>query len=132
MVLIETGTIFIGFTGACICARCQNNTPFQVRRDYVKQSLVGRVPLLNQVGDLYLICPVCEATQRICRGAMINRAFKAIFSENKWSDLHALLESGKEITKRWVDELRPKERAVALKRLNAVEAYHIVRYIEMT
>jgi transcription elongation factor Elf1 len=121
MQTFETGTVFLGFTKQMKCQNCNNKTVHILRQAYFKQT-VFFVPISNSNREVILVCPVCEKSENI-----LNSKFWG--SKEKLNYVNELLDSGKEETKRQYQLLDLKEREKLLKRLNALEAHAVVRYI---
>jgi hypothetical protein len=130
---VEYGSLLVAFTGAKVCGRCNNHTPFQVRVNYQSASILGftlaNVGInANQLfGAVSRVCPVCKATVQIMHADYMSRRLQ---KADAWSRLHALLDEGKDYTKAWISTLSPKDRAAALKRLNTLKAHDLVVYLE--
>jgi len=93
----------------------------QIRQDYAKQSLF-LVPLGTAHKRIFLLCSVCEKETKLT----ISPRFAG---KETMETILDLLDKGKEYTKQWVKQLSHEEREAALKRLNAIKAYDLVRYI---
>lgn len=117
----EWGTLFIGFTKAMNCPHCNNLTPMQIRQGYVKQNLF-LIPIGTAHKELDLVCPVCEKKERLITSTLFA-------NQQKKDNLVDLLEGGKEYTKEWISRLSYKDKEQALKRLNNLKAYNLVKYL---
>lgn len=82
------------------------------------------IPLPTQHSSIFKICPICKSKEYIVR----SRVFSG---EERWNELRSLLYSGRDYTKTWIDNLRDKDKEQALKRLNAVGAYELVKFIAL-
>ena len=102
------------------CCNCGNMGNIHVRQDYAKNR-VFLIPMGTNYGNVFTFCSVCEKNQYLKKG----------FFDGKEATLKAieLLEGGKEFTKQWVNTLSPKDRDLALRRLNKLEAYSLVKFI---
>lgn len=122
MLFQQFGSMLLGYSGVMKCSHCGNEKPMQVRQDFVKQS-VFMIPLPTANNRIFMFCSVCEKETSLIKG-------KPLFSGQKKIDQVArILEEGKEYTKTWINQLEHAEREAALKRLNALKAYEIVRFI---
>jgi alpha-glucuronidase len=121
MLTQEYGSVFIAFTGVHGCKKCNNQTYFQIRQEYIKQTAM-LIPLGSSYTCVYKFCPVCEAKDYIIKS-------KLFASKEKWSEIYTLLNEGREYTKNWILKLDYKEQEQALKRLNSLKAYDLVKYI---
>ena len=121
MQTFETGTVFLGFTKNMKCQNCNNKTVHILRQAYLKQTVLF-IPLTNQNKEVLMVCPVCEKSENLLTS-------KFWGSKEKLSYVKELLDSGKEETKKQYQLLESKEQEKLLKRLNALEAYEVVRYI---
>jgi hypothetical protein len=118
----QWGSMMLGFTDVMACSHCGNQKPMQIRQDYVKQSIF-LIPLPTAHNRIFMFCSVCEKENALIKG-------KPLFSgQNKIDEVIRFLEEGKEYTKYWINTLEHKEREAALKRLNALKAYDLVRYV---
>jgi flagellar motor component MotA len=122
MLFQEFGSKLVGFTGEMQCSHCNNCTHMQVRQDYVKQSVLF-IPIGTSHSAVFLICPTCETKTYVI-------SFKTLFAgQNAKNKLIELLNNGRELTKHWVNQLSYKDREEALKRLNALKAHSLVKYL---
>jgi len=118
----EFGTILLGFTGAIKCVRCNNIKPLQVRQSYVKQS-VFFIPIPTAHKGILLVCHICEHKDTLTAW------FPMFAGQDKMNKIIGLLNDGKNYTKQWIGTLSFKDKESALKRLNAINAFELVRYI---
>jgi hypothetical protein len=120
---IEEGTVLLGFTAQENCERCNNKSYFQIREHYLKQR-VFFVPIHpTKHSAIFSMCPVCENRRPL------TKSMAMFASSEKIGRVLELLESGKDATKHWYAQLSPKDKEAALKRLNGIKAYALVRYL---
>ena len=120
----ESGSKLIGFTKEMKCSHCGNNTPFQIRQAYLKQSFM-LLPIGTAHYGIFKYCPICEQKEYVTR-------FKPMYSSNKKiQEVVELLEGGKEITKQWIKQLSAKDKEDVFKRLNSIKAYSVVKFCGM-
>ena len=118
MYSIETGTVFIGFTGPIKCNRCGNYKHMLLRRSYSLDRFF-LIPLGMNFGPVLRVCPVCEDEKTI-----------VIVKKNiETSELHSYLEEGKLHTKLWFNSLSEKEKSKVVKRYEGLLAFDFVRYL---
>jgi hypothetical protein len=122
----EYGSHFVGVTAPMKCQHCNNVKNFAIKVNYFKQSFVNLVSLSNQLETVFMECLVCERIEKIMNANFLRRAF---VSDEKWQYLHNLLDGGKEVTKRLLEN-KPAARRGVLKRLNTLKAYDLVKYLE--
>lgn len=118
----EFGTILLGFTKPIKCSHCNNEKPLQIRQAYVEQRIF-LIPTPTAYRDIYLVCSVCEHKDTLVGW------IPAFASKKKIDNVIDLLNGGKEYTKYWISQLSFKDKEAALKRLNALNAYELVRYV---
>jgi hypothetical protein len=122
MLMQEFGSLLLGFTKKMRCPHCNNEKAIQIRQDYVKQS-VFFIPVPTSHNKIFLFCSVCEHKDTLV-------GWKPMFAgQDKMNYILDLLDGGKEITKYWISTLSFKDKEAALKRLNALKAYDLVRYV---
>ena len=94
----------------------------QIRQVYVKQSVMF-IPMGTSHSAVFLFCSTCETKTYVT-------SWKYLFAgQDAQNKLIELLESGRELTKHWVNQLSYKDREQALKRLNLLKAHTVVKYI---
>jgi len=118
----EFGTILLGFTKPIKCSHCNNEKPLQIRQSYVKQRIF-LIPTPTVHKGISLVCSVCEHKDTLVGW------FPAFAGKEKIDNVVELLTGGKEYTKYWISQLSFKDKEAALKRLNALNAYELVRYV---
>ena len=121
MIGFENGTVFLGFTKKIQCQGCNNQSEHVLRLAYLKQS-VFFIPIATSNKEVCLVCPVCEKSQNILTS-------KFWSSNEKLTNVVDLLESGKELTKQHFKTMDWDERERMLKRLNALEAHSLVKFL---
>ena len=118
---VEIGTKFVGFTKQLTCSNCNNETPFYVKQAYLKQR-VFLIPVPTQHHEIVTMCPICESQEVLSRASIFS-------SKESYEKLGKTLFEGKEITKIWYSKLDAKSKKEHLKRLNALKAFELVRYL---
>jgi hypothetical protein len=116
------GKKLIGFTKPLKCEKCNQTTPHAIREEYTEQNILF-IPLPTSHGKIYMFCPVCEKEESLMRWVDLwgqNNAKQSIVE---------ILEDGKEYTKDWLSTQSYKTRESIFKRLNALKAYNLVRYL---
>jgi glutaredoxin len=71
---------------------------------------------------VHLKCPVCEKQERL----LVSKFWSG---KEKLAHVVELLESGKEYTKHQFEKMDRKEQEKLLKRLNALHAYSVVKFL---
>jgi len=122
MLIQEFGSILLGFTGEMKCQHCNNLKAMQIRQTYTKQSVLF-IPIGTVHKGIFIYCSVCEHKD------YLTKWFPAFAGQDKMNYIISLLESGKDYTRYWISQLDYKDREKALKRLNALNAYSLVRYV---
>lgn len=124
----ERGTIFVGFTDQRKCGNCNNEVNFQLRQEYDAFNFAMLVSMPIYSGDVSMVCPVCERSVLVMqKGWLLDEAKKAAGKKR----LKELFDGGRDYTKYWVNKkLSPSDRVKALKRLNSLEQYELVKFIE--
>lgn len=115
-------SILIGFTGNVKCQHCNNETPMQVRQVCLDATVLF-IPLGTSYLDIFLLCPVCEKKYET------RIWWKLSLKQDKKIQVVELLNEGKVYTKHWVSQLDKKGKEKVQKRLNALKAYDLVKYI---
>ena len=118
---LTTDYLLLGFTAPINCARCNNENPFQIRQDYVKQAVFG-IPLITSYYGIKKICPICEHGEWLIGRSMF-------IGDKTRRQITELLEGGKDSTKRYVLQLNKDCQNTVLKQLNKLKAFSLVRYI---
>lgn len=122
MIQYESGSSMLGFTEEMKCSNCNNATLFQIRQDYVKQSLL-LIPICTSNNAIFKLCPICDKKDYLIK-------LKPIYiGTDKKNQVIELLEGGKDYTKSWMSKLNSREQELVLKRLNGLKAYSLVRYL---
>jgi hypothetical protein len=124
MLTFESGTEFLGFTTKRRCTNCQNDTPFVVRAEYMKQSFAG-ISYSNGINHIIIQCPVCEKhSNRIAVRGILN-----ISKEKNRKNITDILDAGKVFTKYAVSKMDDQQKNRLYKRLNQIGAHSIVTYL---
>lgn len=118
----ELGSLLLGFTKEMQCPHCKNVESMQIRQNYVKQSLFF-IPVPTSHHKIFLYCSTCEHQDTLV-------GWKPMFAgQEKINYILELLDGGKDITKYRINTLSFKDKETVLKRLNALKAYDLVRYV---
>ena len=123
MFVSEKGSKLLGYSGIMTCSNCNNSVRMQIRQEYLKQSWVF-IPMGTTHFYAFLFCSICENKKEIDES-------KGLFQDTKDYEnrLFKFLDDGKDFTRSWFEKAEIKEKEELLKRLNAVKAYKIVKYI---
>lgn len=121
----QFGTRLIGFSKKNVCPQCNNETPYYVYQDYVKNRAFF-IPVGTQFSSIFLSCPVCEKKEYIVN-------WTPVFSSNDTkAELLQILNDGREYTKYWFQKLNANQQEEVLKRLNSIKAYDLVRFLGLS
>lgn len=121
--LFETyGKRMLGFSKPMTCKKCNQLSPHLIREEYVEQK-VFFIPVPTSHGKISICCPVCEKEDSLT-GWLDNWSH----TERKKSVVE-ILEDGKEYTKHWLLNQDHKTKEKMFKRLNALKAYSLVKYL---
>lgn len=121
----EFGARLIGFSNRVVCPQCNNETPYYIYQDYVKNRAFF-IPAGTQFSSIFKTCPVCEKKDYIIKWT------PAFSSSDTKAELLQLLNDGREYTKYWFQKLDAKQQEEALKRLNSIKAYDLVRFLGLS
>jgi len=121
MLFQEFGSKLVGFTGELKCEHCNKVGQMQIRQDYVKQSVLF-IPMGTSHNAVFMFCPTCETKNYVIKWGLFS-------GQNAQNKLIELLDGGRELTKYWFNKLGHDDREQALKRLNSLKAYSLVKYL---
>lgn len=122
MLFQTIGKRLLGFTKEFKCSNCNQLTPHLVREEYTEQKALF-IPMPTVHGTISMLCPICEKEESLTR-------WIDLWGHNdRKKSIVEVLEEGKDYTKQWLSKQDHKSKETVFKRLNALKAHALVKYL---